>query len=85
MRRPFGHIILRGQQKWPHQRRKISIWLLAGIEGVPYQEVADICNVPLGTVKSRLSRARARLRDLLMQRAELLPQRYRLENDIDGR
>ena len=27
----------------------------------------------------------ARLRDLLMQRAELLPQRYRLENDIDGR
>jgi len=32
----------------------------------------------LGTVKSRLSRARARLRDLLSTQRELLPAQYRL-------
>ena len=83
LREELSAFISRSVNSLPPDQRLTLV--LADIEGVPYQEVADICNVPLGTVKSRLSRARARLRDLLMQRAELLPQRYRLENDIDGR
>ena len=42
------------------------------------QEIADATNTALGTVKSRLSRGRARLRDILLEQRELLPSRYRL-------
>lgn len=62
----------------PDQRLTL---LLADVEGVAYQEIADICDVPLGTVKSRLSRARIRVRDLLLTQPELLPQRYRLNDE----
>lgn len=39
--------------------------ILSDIQGYSYDEVASITNVSLGTVKSRLSRGRSRLRDLL--------------------
>jgi len=39
--------------------------LLHDVHGYQYDEIADITRVTLGTVKSRLSRARARLRDVL--------------------
>ena len=54
--------------------------VLADIEGLDYQEIADATGAALGTVKSRLSRARARLRDILMAQQELLPARYRLSD-----
>ncbi len=39
--------------------------LLYDVHGYAYEEIAEIASVSLGTVKSRLSRARARLRDTL--------------------
>jgi RNA polymerase sigma-70 factor (ECF subfamily) len=51
------------------QRRAI---LLFDVEGFDYQEIADITEVSLGTVKSRIHRGRLALRDLLADEMELL-------------
>jgi RNA polymerase sigma-70 factor (ECF subfamily) len=50
------------------QRRAI---LLFDVEGFDYQEIADITQVSLGTVKSRIHRGRLALRDLLADQMEL--------------
>jgi RNA polymerase sigma-70 factor (ECF subfamily) len=42
-----------------------QILLLLNVEGYGYQEAADILDIPIGTVMSRLARARNRLRALL--------------------
>ena len=39
--------------------------ILVGAEGFTYEEAAEICGVPVGTVKSRVNRARRRLAQLL--------------------
>ncbi|TWH99744.1 RNA polymerase sigma-70 factor (ECF subfamily) [Luteimonas cucumeris] len=44
----------------PVEQRSLLVWV--SVEGLSYQEVADILGVPIGTVMSRLSRARAALR-----------------------
>lgn len=49
-----------------HDHREVL--LLTAVEGFRYQETADILGVPLGTVMSRLSRARRRMRDLVTRR-----------------
>jgi RNA polymerase sigma-70 factor (ECF subfamily) len=43
-----------------------------------YEEIAQVTTVNLGTVKSRLSRARSKMRDYLREHQELLPANYRL-------
>ena len=45
-------------------------FILRDIEELPYEEVAKVLNVPLGTVKSRVNRARMMLRDKLKPRME---------------
>jgi len=44
-----------------------AVLILKDIEGQKYEEIAEIMQVPVGTVRSRLHRARLELRDLLMQ------------------
>src|SRR5918912_120993 len=42
-----------------------EVILLVGLEGMAYEEVAAVLNVPVGTVRSRLSRGREQLRRLM--------------------
>lgn len=55
--------------------------VLTDIQGMDYSEVASSIRVPLGTIKSRLARARLRLRECLQGFGELLPAAYRLESE----
>jgi RNA polymerase sigma-70 factor (ECF subfamily) len=55
--------------------------VLADIQGMDYTEVATASKVPLGTIKSRLARARLRLRECLRGFEELLPSAFRLESE----
>lgn len=75
-RRELGRTIADGLTQLPYDQRLAVV--LSDIQGLSYEEMAQVMNCNLGTVKSRLSRGRARLRDILLA-SELLPSRYRLE------
>ena len=45
-----------------------TVIVLHDMEGMEYKEISDILGCPMGTVKSRLSRARGKLRRLIEQR-----------------
>ena len=60
----------------PDQRLTV---VLCDVQGLSYEEAAQVMAVELGTVKSRLSRARAQLRDLLLAAGELPSAARRLE------
>ena len=49
--------------KLPEDQREAII--LVGASGFSYEEAAEICNVAVGTIKSRVNRARARLAVLM--------------------
>jgi RNA polymerase sigma-70 factor, ECF subfamily len=52
-----------------------SVLILRDIEGLAYEEIAEILNVQLGTVKSRLVRGRAQIRARLAPFAEAVAKR----------
>lgn len=58
-----------------------TVVVMADIEGLDYSEVALAVRAPLGTVKSRLARARLRLRECLQAFSELLPASFRLQHE----
>ena len=58
-----------------------TVVVLADVQGMDYSEVAEASKVPLGTIKSRLARARLRLRECLRGFEELLPSAFRLEEE----
>ena len=77
LRRELQQEIQRGLETLAEDQKLALV--LVDIQGLGYQEAADALGANLGTVKSRLSRARAALRDYLRRRPELLPGELRLE------
>ncbi len=57
------------------------VLVLCDIDGMDYDEISQQAGATLGTIKSRLSRARASVRDCLSAVRELLPSAYRLISD----
>jgi RNA polymerase sigma-70 factor (ECF subfamily) len=53
-----------------------SILLLRDIEGFSYNEIADVLGLSAGTVKSRLARARADMKRILVRHVPVLPAAY---------
>ena len=80
LRRELNDLIEEGIKTLPPDQRVVLV--LSDVQGFAYQEIAEITDTSLGTIKSRLSRARAKLRDYLMENQELLPAQYRLTSSI---
>jgi RNA polymerase sigma-70 factor (ECF subfamily) len=57
-----------------------TVVVLADLQGLDYAEISASIRTPLGTIKSRLARARLRLRECLQGFKELLPAAFRLED-----
>jgi RNA polymerase sigma-70 factor (ECF subfamily) len=76
--------IQRGLGTLPPEQRLVVV--LCDVEGFPYEEAARMVNISLGTLKSRLSRGRARLREYFFDHRELLPPSLRsiLGNSADS-
>lgn len=72
-------VIQQGLQQLPLDQRVAVV--LCDIQGLSYEEIATATQATLGTVRSRISRGRGRLRNYLQQHGELLPQKYRLNDN----
>ena len=57
------------------------VLVLVDISGEDYASVAQIIHRPIGTVKSRLSRARQKMQSCLQGFGELLPEKFRLTDE----
>lgn len=63
----------------PPEFKVVSV--LVDVQECDYQEAADVLGTPIGTIKSRLARARYRLRECLRQYRELLPAAFRQDSE----
>ena len=80
--RELQDAIQQGLQLLPLDQRTAVI--LCDIEGLSYEEVAEATQTTLGTVRSRISRGRTRLRNYLAQHRELLPRNYRHHTEANN-
>jgi RNA polymerase sigma-70 factor (ECF subfamily) len=55
--------------------------ILCDVEGLRYDEIAEVTRSSLGTVKSRISRGRSKMRELLSHEGEHLPDTLRHEDE----
>jgi RNA polymerase sigma-70 factor, ECF subfamily len=81
LRSELGAQLERALGQLPDDQRLVLI--LSDVQGYPYDEISAIAGIPLGTVKSRINRGRARLRELLLADAgsrELLGRHGRLDS-----
>lgn len=76
LRQELGRYLNEGLSYLSQEQRLVVI--LSDIQGLSYEEVAQVTRSSLGTVKSRLNRGRTRLKGFLLQRRELLPPEFRL-------
>ena len=60
-----------------------AVMVMIDISGEDYETVAEIIQSPVGTVKSRLSRARLKMQECLQNAGELLPDQFRLKSEED--
>lgn len=74
-RQELNELLSTAIQSLPEDQRLAVI--LCDVEGYAYEEIAEITNVAMGTVKSRISRGRAKVRDYLSEHSELLPSSFR--------
>ena len=58
-----GLSVMAAMQRLPHEQRVVVSMVL--VEGLSYREAADALEVPVGTVTSRLARARLALQEML--------------------
>jgi RNA polymerase sigma-70 factor (ECF subfamily) len=58
-----------------------TILVLVDVEGLDYETASEVVGRPVGTVKSRLARARDRVQECLQGFWELLPDLFRLNNE----
>ena len=77
-REELRRAIVSGLGSLPEERRLAVI--LVDVQGLSYEEAAQVMNCSTGTVKSRISRGRSGLRDYLRTVGELLPSRFRQDN-----
>jgi len=75
LRGELSRFLNKGLARLPEDQRLVII--LCDIQGLTYEEISQVTNSSLGTVKSRLNRGRAGLRDYLLQKRELLPPEFR--------
>ena len=59
------------------------VMVMVDVSGEDYETVAEVIQSPIGTVKSRLSRARLKMQECLQSARELLPDQFRLNNEED--
>ncbi len=58
-----------------------AVVILVDVQGLDYSEVSQSVKTPLGTIKSRLARARLKIRQCLQAFQELLPEQFRLKGE----
>jgi RNA polymerase sigma-70 factor (ECF subfamily) len=67
----------------PLEQRQVI--LLVGLEGMRYEEVAEVLNIPVGTVSTRLSRGRDQLRRLMDMTDKVPRLRHGSDEDLKSR